>query len=352
MKRIFSILLGVCMLCSLVACTDPADPSTDTDPSASASTDSEANESASTQIKYEKPQDVLDASPHLVGLTDQKNSRIIVCDLAVEDWSNDAAVVWEFKDHRVHTAAGIKFRSNEIYGGEVVLFCGPAGAGIISYETKKMLFFTSNVGENPHSVELLPDGTFLVASSTDNLLLVYAAAAGRVNPVQQIRCENAHGVLWDAKYQVVWTVGIDKLCAYSVSGGPQRPRLTLNEGMVYTTSKGGLHDLAPCYGNPDALFVTCNAGVLLFDKEKERFTTAYPGAYYGSKMDYVPGTGNFVDNVMAMTQIISGKTVHHIWCTNVVTMLIPLDRYTVRKITRIAPNDAYYKLRVRNFDYQ
>ena len=351
MKRFFALLLSLILLVgAFVGCTaDPVDTQTDT--SANASTDTEANESASTQIKYEKPQDVLEASTHLVGLTDQKNSRLIVCDLAVEDWSNDAAVVWEFKDPRVNSA-GIKFRYSEVFGGHVVLFCGGKGAGIISYETKKMLFYTTNVGNNPHSVELLPDGTFLVASSTGNEIHVYTAATGRTRPVQRIVCANAHGVLWDPTYQVVWAVGLNKLSAYTVSGGPENPRLTLNGGMVYTTSKSGLHDLSPCYGDPTKLFVTCEAGVLLFDKEEEKFSTAYPGAYYASKMSYVPGVGNYPDNVMAMTHVIAGQTVGQEWQMNQVTILVPLDKYTVRKVICVAPNDAYYKLRVWIPDYQ
>ena len=351
MKRFFALLLSLILLVgAFVGCTaDPVDTQTDT--SANASTDTETNESASTQIKYEKPQDVLEASTHLVGLTDQKNSRLIVCDLAVEDWSNDAAVVWEFKDPRVNSA-GIKFRYSEVFGGHVVLFCGGKGAGIISYETKKMLFYTTNVGNNPHSVELLPDGTFLVASSTGNEIHVYTAATGRTRPVQRIVCANAHGVLWDPTYQVVWAVGLNKLSAYTVSGGPENPRLTLNGGMVYTTSKSGLHDLSPCYGDPTKLFVTCEAGVLLFDKEEEKFSTAYPGAYYASKMSYVPGVGNYPDNVMAMTHVIAGQTVGQEWQMNQVTILVPLDKYTVRKVIRVAPNDAYYKLRVWIPDYQ
>ena len=352
MKRFFALLLSLILLVgAFVGCTTaPVDTQTDT--SANASTDTEANESASTQIKYEKPQDVLEASTHLVGLTDQKNCRLIVCDLAVEDWSNDAAVVWEVKDSRLRRAAGIKFRKSDVFGGEVVLFCGPEGAGIISYETKEFLFFTSVVGNNPHSVELLPDGTFLVASSTGNEIHVYTAGSGRVQPVQRIICNNAHGVLWDPEYQVVWAVGVNKLSAYTVSGGPENPRLTLNSGMVYTTGKSGLHDLSPCYGDPTKLFVTCEAGVLLFDKDEEKFSTSYTGAYYASKMDYVPGVGNYTDGVMAMTHVISGQTVDEAWLMKQVTILVPLDKYTVRKVIRVAPNDAYYKLRVWNSDYQ
>ena len=351
MKRCFALFLSLILLVgAFVGCTaDPVDTQTDT--SADASTDTEANESTSTQNKYEDPQDVLEASPHLVGLTDSKNSRIIVCDLAVEDWSNDAAVVWEFKDPRA-SCGGVKFRYSEVFGGHVVLFCSGKGAGIISYETKEMLFYTTDVGNNPHSVELLPDGTFLVASSTGSEIHVYTAATGSTLPVQRIVYSDAHGVLWDPKYQVVWAVGDHKLSAFTVSGGPENPRLTLNSDMVYRTGQGGLHDLAPCYGDPTKLFVTCQAGVLLFDKESEKFTTAYPGAYYASQMTYVPGVGNFPDNVMAMTHVIPGQTAGRDWLMNQVTILVPLSKYTARKVIRVAPNDGYYKLRVWIPDYQ
>ena len=122
--------------------------------------------------------------------------------------------------------------------------------------------------------------------------------------------------------------------------------------MVYRTGQGGLHDLAPCYGDPTKLFVTCQAGVLLFDKESKKFTTAYPGAYYASQMTYVPGVGNFPDNVMAMTHVIPGQTAGRDWLMNQVTILVPLSKYTARKVIRVAPNDGYYKLRVWIPDYQ
>ena len=361
MKRYLSLLLSSLLIAGILTGCAPApvvptDSQTDSsdssmDGSSNGSTDTDSDASSSTQVKYETPQEALEASPHLVGLTDQKNSRLIVCDLAVEDWSRDAAVVWEFKDPRARGGAGIKLRNNPLFGGDVVLFCGPEGAGIISYQTKEVLFFTSNVGVNPHSVELLPDGTFLVASTTDDRVSVFAAAKGLTNPVQTLSYPNVHGILWDPEYQVVWMAGRTKLSAFSVSGGADKPHLAPNPGMVYVTADW-LHDLAPCYGDPTKLFVTCAKGIYIFDKETEKFSTSFPGSRYTDGRTSVPAMGNFADHVLTMIDTTSKETVSREWCTNVVTVIVPLDQYTFRKITRVGPDDAYYKVRVWNSDYQ
>ena len=158
MLKYLALSLLFVLLTGLFAGCTPDPANTRTDSSVEGTTDTDTNTEASTNTRptYDTPQAALEASPHLVGLTDQKNSRIIVCDLAVEDWSNDAAVVWEFKDDRARGGAGIKLRDSELFGGKVVLFCGPAGAGIISYETKEVLYFTPNAGINPTRWSCLP----------------------------------------------------------------------------------------------------------------------------------------------------------------------------------------------------
>ncbi len=367
MKRMLLLFLsGLFLPVTLVACapvpsqtpTDsasdlPSDPKTEASSNLStdSSTDSETDASTSTRVTYEDPQDMLEATPHLVGLTDQKNGRLIVRDLAVEDWSDDSSVVWEFNDPRAAAAAGIKFRNNELFGGEIVLFCGPKGAGIISYQTKEVLYFTSKVGVNPHAVELLPDGTFVVGSTTDNKVNVFDAASGNTDPIQTLSYENVHGVLWDPEYEVVWMAGRTKLSAFTVFSRNGKINLAPISDMVYTTDDW-LHDLTPCYGTPEALFVTTGKGIYLFNKEKGRFSTTYPCSKIAAKISTSPSVGNFPDNVMALIAVVSGKTVYREWCMNEITVLVPLGNSTVRTITRVAPDDAYYKVRVWIPDYQ
>ena len=54
------------------------------------------------------------SSHRYVGMTDQKNRRIVVFDLAAKDWSKKTAVVWSFSDPTCRTAAGIKFRHSDL----------------------------------------------------------------------------------------------------------------------------------------------------------------------------------------------------------------------------------------------
>ena len=342
-----------------VSSQPPSIPQTETNSATDtgSSTDSAPSTSTHDKIEIDKPsvdtvtvEDVFGASDHYVGLTDQLNGRIIICDLEVEDWTNDNAVVWEYQNKSFKNIAGIKFRDSEYYGEKVVLFCYPVGGVILSYETKEILFQTSDIGWNPHSVELLPDGTFLVASSTDNRVDVFAP--GKTASCQTLEFPNAHGVLWDPEYEVVWMVGMDQLSAYSVGGSKDSPKLSPLGGMTYKTPQAGMHDLAPVYGDPNALFVTCSAGIMKFDKEKERFNYTYPGSNYGRIATYAPGVGNFADGVFVFTSIESGKTVYQDWNTNEVRLYVPLGKTGGKTFTRRAPNDAYYKVRVLNFDYQ
>ena len=187
--RILLLLLSGCLLLPLAACAGDGgegSPSSDSVQSAGSgagtdeSTDSEGTV-ASSETKKMTAAEVLGAQERLVGLTDQKNGRILICDLAEEDWTDDNAVVWEYLNPSFKHIAGIKFRDSEYYGEKVVIFCYPVGACVMSYETKEILLQTSDIGWNPHSVELLPDGTFIVASSSDNLVSVFAPGQTKAN---------------------------------------------------------------------------------------------------------------------------------------------------------------------------
>jgi hypothetical protein len=369
-RKILSCLLLSLLILSCVGCgaTETSPTTSDsgdglfpveTD-SALVSSDSSATDSANTAVTSEQEpsntpdritvEDVFAASDHYVGLTDQLNGRIIVCDLEEEDWTDDNAVVWEYKNPKFKNIAGIKFRDSEYYGEKVVLFCYPGGGVILSYETKEILFSTADIGGNPHSVELLPNGVFLVASSTDNRVDVFAPE----NPIsnQSFDFPNAHGVLWDPEYNVLWLVGTDLLAAYTMRGTAEDPSFIPVGGMEYRTPKSAMHDLAPVYGDPTALFVTCAAGIMKFNKETETFGFSYRGGHLGKEQDYAPGTGNFEDGVFVYTTIKDGQTVHQIWNTNEVRGYIPLGDVRGKSFVRKAPNDAYYKVRVLNFDYQ
>ena len=356
MFRWFSLLLCAVLLFSLAGCGSSPDSAGDV-------TASQSSQSVGTEIPDADPEDtepetpvfsssaeVLAASDHYVGLCDQLNSRIIVCDVSKEDWTEDAAVVWEYNDPACNSVSGIKLRESEYWGETVVIFCYGSGAKIVSFETKEVLFHTTLVGGNPHSVELLPNGIFVVASSTDNNVRIYAP--GQVRHSHSIEFPNAHGVLWDPKYEVLWMEGKNQLSAYAIGGTVDAPKFVSMGGMTYYTPESALHDLAPDYTNPDRLFVTCSAGIMVFDKVTEQFSYAYPGGTVGKAQPYAPGCGNFRDGVFVFTTIRDDTMVYRAHCTNQVGLYVPFGTGRGRLMYRKAPDDAYYKVRVWCSDYQ
>lgn len=354
-RRLISFLLCLSLFFALAGCgkTAPEGGSSQAGASNSGAVSSKKEEPGKTDDtpKFSSSEEVMAASDHYVGLCDQMNNRIIVCDVGEEDWTNDNAVVWEYNDPDCNSVAGIKLRENEYWGGLVVIFCYGGGAKIVSFETKEVLLHTNQTGSNPHSVELLPNGTFIVASSTDDNVRIYAP--GQVRHSHSIEFPNAHGVLWDPKYEVVWMEGKDQLSAYAVGGTEDAPKFIPMGGMTYYTPKTSLHDLAPDYTNPDRLFVTCAAGIMVFDKVTEQFSYAYPGGSVGKEQGYAPGCGNFgQDGVFVFTTIRDDTMVYRTHCTNQVGVYIPFGNGRGRMVYRKAPNDAYYKVRVWNSDYQ
>ena len=360
MKRIVSLLLlSILILGALVGCVPQSSPVSDSSAgNQSAVSDSASVDSSDSADTPEKrsAQEILEASEHLVGLCDQGNRRIIVSDLAVEDWENDNAVVWEYKDDSCRSVAGIKLRWSEVFQELVVAYCWGGGAAVVSYEDRVELYRTTRTGENPHSVEILPDGHLIVASSTDNDVRLYdaeALAAGDEKHCQRLEFPNAHGVLWDPEYEVVWLWGTDQLGAYSLIEKDGKPWLAPMSGMRYTAPKSAAHDLCPVYGNKDQLFITCAKGIMIFDKQTEKFSFSYPGGSVGQKHPYAPGTGNFEqDGVFFFTSITKETMVVNDYSTNIVFVYVPKADGVGKLLRRKASNDVYYKVRTWSPDYQ
>lgn len=363
MKRIAVLLFSVLFLFGATACSGSGDgtdipssePLTDT---SSRPTDSEPSKTSMTA------DEILAASEHYVGLCDQKNGRVIICDLAEKDWTDDNAVIWEYQIGDIQKEsqkwiAGLKFRTSEYYGGDVMLYCAPAAvdkhAYIVSLQTKQVLLETGAAGVNPHSVELLPNGCLVVGSSNDGTLLLYPA--GKSEPAQVLELigtdsgkPDVHGVLWDPEYDCLWVAGGSRLRSFLVSGTADAPKLHLNA--EYVAPSDGIHDLAPIYGDKDSLLITTSGGIIRFDKKTEKFNYSYSGSSVGKNYEYAPGCGIFEDGVLAFTAITDDTKVYQTWDTNVVQVYVPLGEVRGKYLTRKAPNDAYYKLRIFNTDYQ
>ena len=337
MKRFLVLLLCFLMAFSLFGC-GPEEIPTDS------GTDSASGSSSDTEPPAEP-------ESHYVGLTDQENQRLVVYDLDVEDWTSPEALVWEYSDSMTNTVAGIKFRHSEFWGGDVVLFCGPNGAGIIDFATKKKLWSTTSLPGNPHSVELLPNGNFICAGSSGNTVRIYGSSQkdSKVS-YSDVTLTDAHGVLWDPELEVLWALGGPELTAYLVEGTDAQPKLSKISNMSYRVPGGGGHDLAPVYGNTDRLWITAGGGVYQFVKSSEKFDDSYVG---GSSVlhIHIKGIGNFYDGTVAYT-FPNGNM--HEWTTDEANFFSVNEKGNriIKSGVRVNEEDAYYKLRVWIPDYQ
>lgn len=306
-------------------------------------------------------QNLLSETPHYVGLCDQLNGRVVIRDLAVSDWGDESSIVWEFRHdtqgrENFGWIAGLKFRHSDYYGGDVMLFCAPRSKGyIVSMETKEVLLTAVNTGCNPHSAELLPDGTFIVGSSNDGTVTVYAP--GETNPCYSVALAgdnrgvpDVHGVLWDPKYNLLWIEGGQKLRSFRVEGPKTSPFLTpVGE---YDIPKGAMHDLAAFYGDPDSLLMSGIGGIVRFDKRTEQFSYEFPHCATTPAFDCNTGFGLFADGVLPMISLKMGGAVYQDWNTDKVFVCVPGQSGETEILEYHAPKDAYYKLRIFNTDYQ
>lgn len=103
-------------------------------------------------------------------------------------------------------------------GGRKILISSSGGAvALVDRATRRAEFWAAVV--NAHSIERLPGDRIAAAASTGkaegaNRIVVFDAASGRELASDELH--SAHGVVWDARREVLWALGKDQLRAYSL----------------------------------------------------------------------------------------------------------------------------------------
>ena len=132
-----------------------------------------------------------------------------------------------------------------------------------------------NVGGNPHSVDRLPDGAYVVASSDGNRLTVVDVKGAELNPSKQRKSvfplRDAHGVEWDARRNCLWAITVWDVVRYSYDS--ERKALTpMNTYSFKKIGFGGGHDLV-LFPSPkgDRLWLTAHEGAASLDPDTGAF---------------------------------------------------------------------------------
>ncbi|MBO7746357.1 S-layer homology domain-containing protein [Paenibacillus sp. MWE-103] len=317
-----------------------------------------------------KPLDIVPSSAdtEMVAGVDQKDNKIVVYKQNRPDWNDGDAVVWSwsptaklgFRNIDKYTnASDAKLRYSDFYGGYVAITTASGGfVGIIDYETKESLFSRNTIVENnPHSIELLPDGNIAVASSTGNTLTVYAASQGDSSGYySQVTLPGAHGVTWDPKRNVLWAIGDYQVVGYAVTGTVERPVLTPREDLAYDlppaqgdTGAWG-HDLYPVYGNDDLYWVVTGDNVFQFDAAAGTVTTEFEG-YDDLYSRNIKSIGNqpFSGTVI---RAVPNELLNPNWNTEKVDIFQPDGQGGYTQEQRIQNRETFYKARVWYYAYQ
>lgn len=221
----------------------------------------------------------------LAVVTDQRNAALRVYDVSADNWEQ-SEIVWNWSPttelgfslgSTFGNVSDAKLRYSPSLMKHVVAVCSSKGfLGVADYATgKKIWEVDASVAANPHAIEYLPNGNVAAAASQGGWVRVYAASQNSTDFAKAFLA-GAHGVVWDAKRNVLWAVGNDVLTAFRIGGTDAAP--TLKEAAadyrVHLPSDGG-HDLSPVQGNPDRLWVSTNSGVYQYDIETETFHTDY-----------------------------------------------------------------------------
>ncbi|MGA5558610.1 DUF6528 family protein [Streptomyces lavendulocolor] len=275
-------------------------------------------------------------------LTDQASKRVLLLDGGRRAWepgADPAVVKWAFSpvgDARyadlepdaswVHPSeAKVRTRRGRTYVLTVASF---GFAAVVEYPSGRRYWGDAlspgTIRDNPHSIELLPDGNVAVAGSTGGLVRLYAASRGPADvPYATYPLKDAHGLQWDAGRRVLWALGGDRLVALRVGGTAARPALDEAFAVRLPTPHG--HDLGQVAGDPDRLWVSSGSAVYQYVKSTGAFVRDYPGAAGISRARVKavgddPATGQVISTVPEPGL---GET----WWTRTVAVHLPDGRY-------------------------
>ncbi len=234
-----------------------------------------------------------------IAIVEQKEPAYMILSSGLE-WTKSSAKLWSWNptvDERLSKLVcssdpekrmcGELFRDpsdiKPVMGGTHLLVTASyGGAALIRIADKRILWHVYPAN-NPHSAELLPDGNVVTASSNGNYLKLFNLAKFNpkdpgATPFQQYFADDAHGVVWDAKRQRLWSSGRFGIVEWKYHSDRNSPSLEqvavhlLTDPRVQNAYRRLLgHDLYPVAGR-DQLFLTTAENIYLFDPDTRTYS--------------------------------------------------------------------------------
>ncbi|MCV4231159.1 DUF6528 family protein [Virgibacillus sp. LDC1] len=294
-----------------------------------------------------------------IAMSDQASQKILVMDPGVSDWNDPSAVKWTWAPSASNGFAEFtanwglpteaRIRNSDFFGTQVMLVTDSRGlAAIIPYPAGDFKLWAANVGGNPHSAELLPNGNIAVAASTGGWVRIYMSSQRcHSTKYAEYRLESAHGVSWDPHNEILWSLGNGAIVGLKVGGTAANPTLTEHVRLDVARLNG--HDIQPVYGDLDRMWVASGGKVYQYVKSTNSLDLTYPGAdeisRVGVKAVGNQSSGQVVQTVADVAKNPVGGCTLYTWCTDSADFFLP-------SATRTKTGAAFYKARIMNPNYQ
>lgn len=200
-------------------------------------------------------------------LTEQAAGKIVIVDQPT------GKLAWEWKPEEstlTSTQAGWFALPDEakpvLDKSALLITASRGGVALVSIDNKNVLF-AAKPGGNPHSAEILPDGSIVVACSDGNKLALYKKTGDAISTKISftLPLASAHNVVWDKKRNYLWTASEGRI--YKLSYDSSAPSLFQEHSYDIPEDISMVHDMIPVYGE-DALYITTVQNVYRFDPEK------------------------------------------------------------------------------------
>lgn len=367
MKKLFSLSLLIIVVFTLLSCKNNTVP--EYQPTDISTEDIEIFDN-NTEKTTEKPTEKATEPPvdnelinssNMLMAHDQLGERLVIYDLDAFENGKNLDDIEAFSIKTGH-AAGLKYREDTVLGN-VILVAGSRSA-IISYPTGKRIWYTSDPGSNPHSIEMLPSGNIVIASSSDGLLRLFKTSAlvdkdrDVAKTYTDYKLDDAHGVLWDPEYQILWALGAYDLKAFSVVGEGSEESLVEVPQMSIKLPEGKYwgHDLSADYTDTRYLYITVGSCIMRFDKENLSLIEDFPHSDLINRSN-VKGFSNNISGNFFATGETGGEGCEWqdwwkaSWCTNII-YYYRTNGETLEKITLTTEKSAFYKARAFCGRYQ
>lgn len=397
MKRMVSLILCLIFGFALVSCGEPATPeNTETEDGASSITsavtdtatgDSSDTKNNTTDTKTDKTDSGKPETPapwagyafdteieHKFLATDIKGHSIVLYDLNKSNGDlnalkNMSCIEWVWNSDsdascKIKPGAGIdaaKYRYSPYYKKDVIIACSSGGgAYVIDYQARKVLW-EYNVGDGPHSIEMMPNGDVVVAASgngkTEGKLVYIPLSAGKTNPSSTVPSPTSHGVMYDPEQDCLWVMENTEVACFKVTGAgtanAQLQRVEGGGGSLFRKDSGG-HVLSPVVGQPGLYWVAGVGKLWQFNSKDKTVTDTFPASGALSARN-IKGISSFADGTAVLTVAGLGGKTSYDWSSGGFRFMIPkYNNGTLRYVFRDVSFSGreFYKVFPFTKDYQ